>query len=134
DSSASSSCTVVAPQPDRALGTIASGPVQGGGKTWWQVNFDTAPSGWTPDSTLTAAPTVNIPVNTWTIVNPTFTGAPNGGQIFPMGWANKGAYDPVSHRVIDYDRWYDSVRGNSIWANGLYAYDPLTNVFTVLKL
>jgi hypothetical protein len=38
--------------------------------------------------------------NAWTDVKPKYEGAPNGGQIFPMGWNNKGTYDPQSKRVL----------------------------------
>jgi chitodextrinase len=77
---------------------------------------------------------VNIPSNTWVKVNPTYTGAPNGGSIAPASWNNQGVYDPVSHRTISYDRWYDSIRGGSIYANAVLAYDPSNNVVSVLKL
>jgi hypothetical protein len=80
-------------------------------------------------------PSVNIPSNSWVEVHPTFVGVPNGGQLFPQGWGNKGTYDPVTHRVILSDRWEDPIRGFiSIFANGIYAYDPALNTFTVLKL
>src|ERR1700686_4625640 len=75
-----------------------------------------------------------IQTNTWVVVQPSYVGAPNGGYIFPQGWGNKGAYDPATHRVIISDRWVDSIRNSSIFANGIYAYDPVTNVFAVLKL
>jgi len=75
-----------------------------------------------------------LPTNTWVAVTPTYTGAPDGGQLYPQGWGNKGAYDPATKRVLVYDRWKDAVRGQSIYANALMAYDALTNTVTVLKL
>jgi parallel beta-helix repeat protein len=96
---------------------------------------------------LTAAATVatggDIPIaatpvspspNVWTTVTPTYVGAPNGGQLTPMTWQVSGAYDPVSKRTITTDRWSDSLRGNTIYSNGWYAYDPSTNTVEVLKL
>jgi len=72
--------------------------------------------------------------NIWVEVKPKYEGAPKGGQIFPMGWNNKGAYDPQSKRVLVMDRWYDPVRVDTIYANAVLAYDPAGNVCTVLKL
>jgi hypothetical protein len=76
----------------------------------------------------------DLPGNTWVEVKPKYEGAPNGGQVFPMGWNNKGAYDPQSGRVLVFERWYDEVRKGTIYANAVLAYDPATNVCTVLKV
>jgi hypothetical protein len=37
---------VVGNQNRDALGTIVSGPVTANGYTWWQINYDSAPDGW----------------------------------------------------------------------------------------
>jgi len=79
-------------------------------------------------------PPFSITANIWTPVSPAFSGAPDGGQLYPQGWANKGTYDPATHRAIFSERWYDDVRGGSIFANGIHAYDPVTNTFSTLKL
>jgi hypothetical protein len=131
----SSSGTVLGSQPTGALGTILSGPSSDGQNIWWQVSYDNAPSGWTMASLLAPLPSLSITTNSWVVTQPTFIGAPNGGQLYPQGWGNKGTYDPVTHRVIVSDRWADPVRGYiSIFANGLHAFDPVQNVWTVLKL
>ncbi len=65
-----------------------------------------------------------ITVNNWINVTPTYQGAPNGGQLTPMTCNNMGVYDPVSKRTITFERWYDTVRSMSIYANSLIAYDP----------
>lgn len=75
-----------------------------------------------------------LPANTWVEVTPKYEGAPSGGQIFPMGWNNKGAYDPQSKRVLVMDRWYDKLRSDTIYANAVLAYDPALNVCTVIKV
>jgi len=75
-----------------------------------------------------------LPTNTWVNVTPTYSGAPNGGHIFPQGWNNKGTYDPLSQRVIVMDKWRDTIRTDSIYANALMAYDPASNSVTVLKV
>lgn len=75
-----------------------------------------------------------ITPNRWVNVTPTYQGAPNGGNLMPMTCNNMGVYDPVSKRTISYDRWYDSIRNVSIYANALVAYEPASNVATVLKL
>jgi len=76
----------------------------------------------------------NITPNTWVQKRPTYIGAPDGGSILPQGWNWEGLYDPGSQRVVVWERWEDSVRGDSIYANSLLAYDPVANVVTVLKL
>src|SRR5689334_15461610 len=75
-------------------------------------------------SFVRAADLSTLPTDTWVNATPTYTGAPNGGQIFPMGWNNKGTYDPNTQRVIVMDRWYDSVHSQDIYANAVMAYDP----------
>ena len=75
-----------------------------------------------------------IPANTWVQMTPAYVGAPDGGSLFPMKWNNKGAFDPVSNRVLVVDRWYDTLRKLSIYANAVLAYDANANVVTVLKL
>jgi len=134
---ASNSGTLLGAQSVGALGTIVGGPSSDGQNTWWQVTYDNAPSGWTVSTSLLPLPSLALQANTWIPIQPTFVGMPNGGRLYPQGWANKGAYDPATHRVILSDHWADSVRDPSfisIFANGIYALDPVTNVFTVLKL
>lgn len=115
-------------------GTITGGPAGSGGSTEWQVQFDVGASGWVLGSQLTGLATLPLAVNRWVNVTPTYAGAPNGGFLYPQGWGNKNAYDPRTHRVIVSDRWYDSIRGGSIFANGIHALDVLANTFNVLKL
>ena len=118
-----------------ALGTTTSGPASDGTNNWWQVSYDDGLSGWSTSSVLSPLPSLNIPVNRWVVVQPTYVGAPNGGQLYPQAWGNKGTYDPVTHRLILSDRWADPVRSYiSIFADGIYAYDPVQNLFTILKL
>lgn len=38
--------TVLGTQPVGALGSIVSGPASGSGYTWWNVNYDNPPDGW----------------------------------------------------------------------------------------
>jgi hypothetical protein len=45
-SSATLSGAVVGEQPAGALGVVAAGPVSADGYTWWQINYDNAPDGW----------------------------------------------------------------------------------------
>jgi hypothetical protein len=126
---------IVGKETTGALGTIVGGPSSDGQNNWWQINYDNRVSGWSTDNILQPLPLISITPNTWIPVQPTFVGAPNGGQLYPQGWGNKGAYDPITHRVILSDRWADPVRGYiSIFANGIYAFDPALNVFTVVKL
>lgn len=75
-----------------------------------------------------------LPANTWVEVQPKYIGAPDGGQIFPMGWNNKGAYDPATRRVLVMDRWYDKIRTDTIYANAVLAFDPATLTCTVVKI
>jgi len=134
---ASNSGTLLGSQSAGALGTIVGGPSSDGTNTWWQITYDNAPSGWTVSTSLLPLPSLNIQTNAWIPVTPTYVGMPNGGSLHPEGWGNKVSYDPVTHRVILSDHWVDSVRdpaARSIFANGIYTLDPVTNVFTVLKL
>jgi len=133
--SASLSASVVGNENNGAVGTITAGPSSDGQNNWWQISFDNGVAGWCTDSLLQPLPLISITENIWVPVQPTFMGAPNGGQLYPQGWGNKGAYDPATHRVILSDRWADPVRSYiSIFANGIYAFDPALNVFTVVKL
>ena len=134
-STPSLSGAVVGSETNGAIGTIVGGPNSDGQNNWWQINYDNRVSGWSTASLLQPLPLISITANSWVPVQPTFVGAPSGGQLYPQGWGNKGAYDPVTHRVILSDRWADPVRGYiSIFANGIYAFDPALNVFTIVKL
>ncbi len=127
--------SVVGAESASAVGTTTGGPASDGQNTWWQVAYDNGLSGWTLANSLAVMPVLSIQANAWHPVQPTFVGAPSGGQLYPQGWGNKGTYDPATHRLIFSDRWADSVRGyQSIFADGLYGYDPVLNLFTVLKL
>jgi parallel beta-helix repeat protein len=75
-----------------------------------------------------------IPSNEWVNISPAYVGQPNGGALAPMTYNVIGAYDPASKRTMSFDRWTDTVRGVSIYANAVVAYDPGTNTVTVLKL
>lgn len=85
-------------------------------------------------ATAQAIDLASLPPNKWVDVTPKYVGAPDGGQLFPMGWNNKGTYDPTTKRTITMDRWYDKIRVDTIYANAALAYDPMTNICTVLKL
>jgi hypothetical protein len=85
-----------------------------------------------PDIPITGG--LALAPNQWTNVTPTYEGAPNGGFIAPFSFNHMGVYDPYSKRTISFERWYDDVRGMSIYANALVAYDPGKNVATVLKV
>jgi len=85
-------------------------------------------------ATTHAVNPASLPPNTWIGVIPKYVGAPDGGRLFPMGWNNKGAYDPSSRRTVTMDRWCDKIRGGTIYANAVLAYDPATNTCMVLKL
>jgi len=45
-SSAALSGAVIGEQPVGVLGIVAAGPVSADGYTWWQINYDNAPDGW----------------------------------------------------------------------------------------
>lgn len=94
----------------------------------------TAASATTPAAPIVPSTPVNITPNTWVGVSPKYTGGPEGGRIWPMGWNSMGVYDPATKRTLAYDRWYDPIRGQSIYANTLMAYDPATNTVEVLKV
>src|SRR5262249_501167 len=64
----------------------------------------------------------------------TYVGGTAGGSHSTQAWNNQGAYDPASQRVIVFDRWIDSTRSGSIYANALFAFDPVNEVVTVLKV
>lgn len=45
-SSAALAGTVLGEQPNGAMGTVVGGPVSADGYTWWQINYDSDPDGW----------------------------------------------------------------------------------------
>src|SRR4051812_42314974 len=51
-------------------------------------------------ATVHAVDLSTLPTNTWIPDHPAYVGAPDGGRLVPMGWNNKGVYDPSSQRVI----------------------------------
>jgi hypothetical protein len=46
------SATILGTQPVGALGTVIGGPVLADGYTWWNINYDNAPDGWSGDDGL----------------------------------------------------------------------------------
>jgi hypothetical protein len=50
--SGSMSATILGTQPVGALGTVIGGPVLADGYTWWNINYDNAPDGWSGDDGL----------------------------------------------------------------------------------
>lgn len=46
------SSKVLGTQPLGALGTVIGGPSTGSGYTWWKINYDTAPDGWSVENYL----------------------------------------------------------------------------------
>lgn len=75
----------------------------------------------------------NLPVNTWVEFQPTFRGAPLGGRYIAVGW-NKMVYDSKGARALIMDRWMDSVRDQTIYANAAIAVNPAKADAEVLKL
>ncbi len=71
--------------------------------------------------------------NMWIAFTPAFHGAPNGGRYIAVGW-NKMVYDSQGKRAIIMDRWRDSVRDSTIYANAVVAIDPAASRGDVLKL
>jgi hypothetical protein len=73
-SSAALSGSVLGEQPVGALGTVVAGPVSADGYTWWQINYDSAPDGWSIEGVGSSAwltrvtiadppkPQLNLPV------------------------------------------------------------------------
>src|SRR5258708_6877073 len=51
-SCAGTSCTNLGTQQQGALGTVVGGPTVANGYTWWQINYDAAPSGWSAQAAL----------------------------------------------------------------------------------
>lgn len=104
------------------------------------VNTVTVTAGTLAGSPLTFSATalstgvVVLNPNHWQNMTPTYQGAPAGGQLTPFTFNNMGVYDPASQRTISFERWFDSIRGMSIYANALVAYDPARNTATVLKV
>src|SRR3989338_2523425 len=58
----STSGTLLGSQPVGALGTIIGGPTAADGYNWWNVNYDTAPDGWSVEDNLAkvSSPTITI--------------------------------------------------------------------------
>lgn len=72
-----------------------------------------------------------LPVNTWTPFTPVF--AEPSGRHVAVGW-NKMVYDETGKRAILMDRWQDSLRGQTIYANAVIAVYPAEGKAAVLKL
>ncbi len=47
-------------QPTGATGVVVGGPVASGGYNWWNINYTNAPSGWSAENYLAAAPALTI--------------------------------------------------------------------------
>jgi chitodextrinase len=65
-STASTAGTLLGQQPVGALGTVIGGPTAANGFIWWNVNYDTAPDGWSVEDNLLAytAPTADTTIPT----------------------------------------------------------------------
>lgn len=83
--------------------------------------------------TVTPPPPSDGETNIWTVVKPTYSGAPLGGKLVPQLWQTGNGVD-TGDQVVFTDRWYDTVRGINIYANGVFGFNPLTHVVDVLKL
>ncbi len=75
----------------------------------------------------------NIAPNTWVEIPATYMVPPNGGNHFPQGW-NKAVYDPVGERILVFDRWYDVVRGSTIYANAVIDFSPSSGQASLVKI
>lgn len=60
-SCASTSCSILGEAPVNSLGMIIGGPTSANGFTWWQVDWDSLPTGWSIQSNITQVlvPTVS---------------------------------------------------------------------------
>ncbi len=75
----------------------------------------------------------NLPLNTWIRVRPEYKAPPDGGRHVPHSW-NKLVYDPVGQQAVYMDRWSDSQRGNTIYANAVMTFDAAANKVECLKV
>ena len=60
-STASVSGTKIGTEPIGSLGTITAGPTTADGYTWWQINYDTNPDGWSVSNYLAPAAALSSP-------------------------------------------------------------------------
>ena len=109
--------------PGANLVSASSGAVSSGPVTFTAQGISTS-----GDQSIALTP------NQWLNVTPAYQGQTNGGQLTPFTYNNMGVYDPQSKRTISFERWYDPIRKMSIYANALVAYEPASNVATVLKV
>ncbi len=76
--------TVLGQQQIGAQGTITGGPQSVAGFTWYQINYDSAPDGWSADLYLTSAPTTtpgDTQNPTVSISNPTSGSIVSGSSV-----------------------------------------------------
>jgi len=64
--------TLLGEQPANMFGTVVGGPIPAAGFTWWNVNYDNQPSGWSSDTNLVKATraitqTTGVPVVTLSV-------------------------------------------------------------------
>ncbi len=85
------------------------------------------------DAGVGEAGAIVLAANTWVELPSTYVLPPSAGYHSPMGW-NTLLYDCLGRRMLVWDRWYDSVRLGSIYANAVLAYDPVARSASVLKL
>jgi len=100
-STPSTSATLLGTQATGNLGTISGGPTQADGFTWWNVNYDTAPDGWSVEDYLVK---VNPTPTPTPLPSPTPSPTPTPGplacsqytpsSVIPTGFASP--YDVVS--------------------------------------
>jgi len=111
--------TVLGNHDTGALATVVGGPVQQGGSTWWDLDYDVAPDGWSGDIYLelyqdpqdTTPPTVSMtaPSNNATVsgtVSVTATSADAvgvAGVQFRLDGANLGSEDVSAPYGVSWD-------------------------------
>ncbi|HVW82570.1 MAG TPA: LamG-like jellyroll fold domain-containing protein [Candidatus Paceibacterota bacterium] len=79
--------TLLGTQPPSALGTVIGGPVAADGYTWWDIDYDNSPDGWSVEDYLVeysgaAAPTASLSANPSSITS---------GQSSTLTWGSTNA-------------------------------------------
>ncbi len=75
----------------------------------------------------------DIEKNQWVEIDPAYSQPPSGGEHFVVGW-NALTFDSVHNNILIMDRWNDSIRGETIYANAVMSLDLQTNSVDLLKL